>query len=133
MDLYYICDTELMSYIKRHEEVLYIYSNICEEMPIDKYVGYVRAITKDNLVYEHGKEFDNYESLKKFALKIKDRGIINLEFWECLYSYEFAGNEHEEFEEKYNYYYDPEAKANQDVLDMIESDRMQDGTVPGYR
>jgi hypothetical protein len=132
IDLYNICDREVMHYIKRHEEVLYIYSNFYEEMPIDGYVGCVRAITKDCLVYEHERLFDDYENLKKFALKIKDRGIINLEFWECLYIYDFSGHEYEEFEKRYNYC-DPEDKANQDVLDMIESDRMQDGTVPGYR
>ncbi len=98
----------------------------------NEYLGYVLAITKDGLEYRHEKTFHSYEKIKEFALKIKDNGVINLEFWKCLGDYDWENDAHEELEEDY---YDDgsEDRANQDVLDMIEADRLPDNTVPGFR
>ncbi len=38
-----------------------------------------------------------------------------------------------EFEERYDSYEDPEERVMQEVRDMIEADRLPDGTVPGFR
>lgn len=135
IDLYSILSDAEIGHIKRHEEILYVFSyDMYADSPTDKYAGYVLAITKDELLYAHNKVFDNYEDLKKLALKIKESGIVNLEFWKCLglYTWNDENNEYEEFEEIY-YYDDSEDRADQDVLDMIDADRLSDGIVPGFR
>ncbi|MGA9045574.1 hypothetical protein [Sulfuricurvum sp.] len=108
IDLFYVHYDDNIKNIKRHEEVLYVYTydmhseeygrNYVEK--IDKYAGYILIVTKDFLEYRHLKIFDNYQNAKQLALKIKNEGVVNLEFWTCLGNYCFESNYHEEFEEK---------------------------------
>ncbi len=111
IDLFYVHYDENIGNIKRHEEILYVYTydmytgeygNPYAEKT-DKYAGYVLVVTKDSLLYSHFKVFDNYQDARQFALKIKHEGIVNLEFWTCLGDYNFECNYHEEFEENYDY------------------------------
>lgn len=111
VDLFYIRYDDNFQHIKRHEEVLYAYTydmyseeygmNYIEQS--DKYAGYILVITKDGLVYKHNKIFSNYEDIKQQALKIKNKNVVNLEFWTCFDRYHFDSEVHKEFEEKYDY------------------------------
>lgn len=109
LDLYYFCDDRIVERIKRKEEVEYVFSfnmgDECGDNCIDENVGgYVQIITKNGLTYAHDKVFYDYEKLKKFALKIKEKGIVNLEFWRCFGSYDgWEGDSHLEFEERGQY------------------------------
>lgn len=133
IDLYYIDDSRLVEKIIRDEAISYVFTLNCnEDYDTDVYLGFVHIISIDGLEYVHFKEFNNYEEIKTFALKIKDTGIVNLSYWKCLGYYDWEGDSHNEFEEKF-YYDDSEDRADQDVLNMIESDRLADGTVPGFR
>lgn len=129
VDLFYVhCDGNIKN-IKRHEEVLYVYTydmyseeygrNNVEK--IDKYAGYVLIVTKDLQEYRHFKIFDNYHDAKQLALKIKNKGIVNLQFWECLGDYYFENNYHEEFEE--NYYDDVHEYDMTDVYDVFATEK----------
>ncbi len=112
VDLFYMQYDDNIKNIKRHEEILYVYTYdmYSEEFGInyinesDKYAGYVLIISKYCVEYKHNKIFTNYKDIKEFALKVKNKGIVNLEFWECLGDYYFKNNYHEEFEE--SYYFD---------------------------
>lgn len=110
IDLFYVHYDENIGNIKRHEEILYVYTydmytgeygNPYAEKT-DKYAGYVLAVTKDSLLYSHFKVFDNYQDAKQLALKIKNEGIVNLEFWTCLGNYDFESNCHEEYDYDYD-------------------------------
>jgi hypothetical protein len=59
------------------------------------------VITEGSLYYEHPKIFYNYEKFEEFALKVKDKGIVNLSYWTCMGSYDRENTFiHEEFEEE---------------------------------
>lgn len=128
IDLFYVHYDDNIKNIKRHEEVLYVYTydmyseeygrNYVEKT--DKYAGYVLVITKDDLTYKHFEIFDNYQDVKEFALKVKNKGIVNLEFWECLGDYYFENNYHEEFEE--SYYDDIHEYDMTDVYDVFATE-----------
>lgn len=128
VDLFYMQYDDNIKNIKRHEEVLYVYTYdmYSEEFGInyieksDKYAGYVLIITKYCVEYKHNKIFTNYKDVKEFALKVKNKGIVNLEFWECLGDYYFENNYHEEFEE--NYYDDVHEYDMTDVYDVFATE-----------
>jgi len=100
INLYNLSPLEEHQKIKRHENIEYVYTSAIRSV---NYSGYVLVVAKNGLVYQHSKIFNNYESIKKFALKIKEIGTINLEFWECLGEYHWENNEHENLEEDYKY------------------------------
>lgn len=137
VDLFYIRYDDNIKYIKRHEEVLYVYTydmhseayGIDYIEKSDKYAGYTLIIAKDFLEYRHNKVFTNYRDIKEFALKVKNKGVVNLEFWECLGNYYFDSNSHEEFEEKYDYdnEYDMTDVYNNFVTEEGEPTYLSDG------
>lgn len=59
-------------------------------------------LTEDDLRYSHNLIFYDYEKIKKFALSVKKKGIINLEYWVCEGLYEWDGYDAhlKEFEEE---------------------------------
>lgn len=84
--LYYPNEDEIIDGIDRSEEVWKVYSGEiygeygCTE--IDPDVGArVYVMTNDWLEFYHDEIFYDYEKLKEFALKVKEKGIINLKFW----------------------------------------------------
>jgi len=117
IEKYYIHfrDNEHIITPNRHEEILYVYtydiyngecgSNYIETNEL--YNGYIFVITKDSLEYKHNKLFNDYQSIKKFALKIKEYSVINLKYWECIGEFDgWGGNYYLEFEEQNNYDYE---------------------------
>lgn len=124
------------------EEVNFVFSYSNEYM--DPYGDYepttswnLHVTTEGGLFYKHDKIFTDYDKLKKFALKVKNKGLVNLKYWICQGDYPYESEESMEgvyeFEERYDSYEDPEEQAMQEVRDMIEADRLPDGTVPGFR
>lgn len=114
VDLFYMEYGNKIKNIKRHEEVLYVYTYDMNSKKFgidyigssEKYAGYVLIVTKDCLEYKHNKIFTNYDDAMEFALKVQDKGIVNLEFWTCLGDYYFENNQHLEFVEIYDDYDD---------------------------
>lgn len=130
-NLYYIQNDNIIDKIKRHEEISYVYTydmnsdtfggNFSEEPDI--YAGYALVVTKDGLTYRHFKIFDNYQDVKKLALKTKKKGIVNLEFWTCLGKYEYdVDNSHKEFEEIDDY-----ADHEYDMTDVYDNFATEEG------
>lgn len=114
------------------EKVLDVFSN--SNTDYEPVSWQLHATTEGGLYYKHDKVFKDFSQFKKFAMKVKKKDFVNLKYWICMGSYDYNDSTaHEEFEEKYEYYENPEDIANRAVLDMIESDRLPDGTVPGYR
>lgn len=124
LDLYHFDDDRIIERIKRQEKVLYVYSyskgeHFDDRTFIDEAGACVAAITDDGIEYVHDKVFQNYEDLKEFALKIKAKGIINLEFWRCIGSYDWEGNSYLEFEED-DYYQDESSEwSSRDIYNSL--------------
>ncbi|MCD6381435.1 MAG: hypothetical protein J7L43_00455 [Candidatus Aenigmarchaeota archaeon] len=120
------------------EEVNYVfsYSNEYGDYELTTFWN-LHVITEGGLFYKHDKIFTDYDKLKEFALKVKNKGLVNLNYWICQGYYPYEGEASMEaiyeFEERYDSYEDPEERVMQEVRDMIEADRLPDGTVPGFR
>ncbi len=126
LDLYYFDDDRIVERIKRQEEVMYLYR-------LNQYGMYgegfdsdngaqVVVMTKDGLEYAHDKIFYDYDKLKEFALKIKTKGSINLEFWRCQGNYpgdEGSNSYLKEFEEKEEYYDEPHEWNTMDIYNLL--------------
>lgn len=97
--------------------------------------------TKGGLYYRHSHLFKDYNKLKVLVKKIKEEKIVNLNNWICegSYEYDIDNPEFNEFKEanelydemSYNDYY--ENKSIEEINNMIENDRLEDSTVPGFR
>ncbi len=127
LDLYHFDDDRIVERIKRQEEVWYVYR-------LNKY-GYlgdgfdtengaeVVVMTKDGLEYIHDKIFYDYDKLKAFALKVKEKGIINLEVWRCQGNFEWDGESShsylQEFEEKIEYDDEPQEWSRRDIYNSL--------------
>ncbi len=85
LKLYYFDDNRIIDKIKRQEEIYSIYVRYRYTEYFDSSTGaQVMVMAGDDLEYVHDKIFYDYDKLKNFALKIKAKGIINLEFWTCI-------------------------------------------------
>lgn len=128
LDLYHLDDNRIVNKIKRHAEVMYVFGyNINSEVFQPDLGAEVRVIINEgrlSMEYSHDKIFHDYDKLKEFALKIKDKGIINLEFWNCLGSYEWEDNcsEHLEFEDKSEYYEEPREWGSMNIYNSLEGE-----------
>ncbi len=97
----------------------------------------LHTTTEGGLFYKHNKIFTNYDKFKDFALKVKNKGLVNLKYWVCQgdFPYDESGSQEafSEFEKQYDSYEDPEERTIQEVRDMIAADTLPDGIVPGFR
>ncbi len=129
-DLYhFFMDDQVVKRIKRKEEVEYVYrmdyGNDCgeswEDHCVDPKQGSRACImTVDGLDYIHDKFFYNYDKLKNFALKVKKRGVVNLEFWELIEGLdEWSMDRLYEFEEDRHSNYETEEWSMKDTYNVI--------------
>lgn len=92
---------------KKRKKIKYVFSytraGAYGDKNIDPVIGaHVAVLTEDDLRYSHNLIFYDYEKIKKFALSVKKKGIINLEYWVCEGLYEWDGYDAhlKEFEEE---------------------------------
>ena len=118
------------------EEVVYVMSSEDSQYIDDCWRLFVT--TEGGFYYEYEKKFKDYDELVKLAIRIKKKGVVNLNYWECRGnndSENWNTNIKELQKEEYNYYedyFDPEEVENQRILKQIEDDTV-DGIVPGFR
>ncbi len=126
LKLYHFDDERIVSRIKRQEEVWYVYFlNIYREYgfdSIDEYGANIMVTTKDGLEYMHDKVFYDYDKLKALALKIKAKGIINLEYWMCQGRPDLTDGYTSYlhvFEDKSEYYEEPHEWDTKDIYNSL--------------
>ncbi len=126
LDLYWFDNDRIVSKIRRQEEVWYVYFlNIYGEYGtdyIDEHGANIMVTTKDGLEYMHDKVFHDYDKLKALALKIKEKGVINLEHWMCQgWDDDTEGGTSylKVFEDKSEYYEEPREWSSQDIYNSL--------------